>query len=110
MRRINSVLGLVAFAAAPAFANPEMTVELPGGVTMEFVWIEPGTFVMGSPDSEVGRGRSEGPQHEVTISAGFYLGKYEITQGQWEALIEHTEATRRTLAEEVQTRPWADPG
>ena len=47
MRRINSLRGVVALAAAPAFANPEMTVELPGGATMDFVWIEPGTFTMG---------------------------------------------------------------
>ena len=65
----------------------EITVELPGGATMEFVWIEPGTFTMGSPDSELGRDPDEGPQHEVTISQGFYLGKYEITQGQWEVVM-----------------------
>ena len=61
MRRINSVLGVVALAAASAFANPEMTVELPGGATMDFGWIEPGTFTMGSPSSEPGRHSAEGP-------------------------------------------------
>ena len=65
----------------------ELGVDLPGGATMEFVWIEPGTFTMGSPDSELERGLDEGPQHEVTISRGFYLGKYEITQAQWEAVM-----------------------
>ena len=60
--------------------------ELPNGATMEFVWIEPGTFLMGSPDTEQGRHNWEGPQHEVTISQGFYLGKYEITQSQWESV------------------------
>jgi formylglycine-generating enzyme required for sulfatase activity len=64
-----------------------ITVDLPGGSAMEFVWIEPGTFTMGSPDSEPGRYSAEGPQHEVTISQGFYLGKFEITQGQWEAVM-----------------------
>jgi len=61
---------------------------------MEFVWIEPGTFTMGSPSSEPGRYDHEGPQHEVTISRGFYLGKYEITQEQWEAV--------------MGTTPWSD--
>jgi formylglycine-generating enzyme required for sulfatase activity len=42
---------------------------------------------MGSPSSEPGRSSAEGPQHEVTISQGFYLGKFEITQGQWEAVM-----------------------
>ena len=54
---------------------------------MEFVWIQPGTFVMGSPDSEPGHDSDEGPQHEVTISRGFWLGKYEITQRQWESVM-----------------------
>ena len=71
------------------WANEEITVDLIGGTTMEFVWIEPGTFLMGSPESEPGRftynaagDSDEGLQHEVTISQGFYLGQYEITQGQ----------------------------
>jgi len=42
--------------------------------------IDPGTFLMGSPPSEQGRDELEGPQHQVTISKGFYLGKYEITR------------------------------
>ena len=53
---------------------------------MEFVWIEPGTFLMGSPASAPTRGEDEGPQHEVSISKGFYLGKFEITQAQWVAV------------------------
>jgi formylglycine-generating enzyme required for sulfatase activity len=54
---------------------------------MEFVWIEPGFFAMGSPESETGRAPDEGPQHQVTVTNGFYLGKFEVTQAQWEAVI-----------------------
>jgi len=68
----------------------DITVDLPGGATMEMVWIEPGTFMMGSPDTESGRGSDEGPQHEVTITKGFWLGKYEITQEQWETVMSTT--------------------
>jgi formylglycine-generating enzyme required for sulfatase activity len=64
-----------------------LTARLPGGATMEFVWIEPGTFMMGSPESEEGRSDNEGLQHKVTISRGFYLGKFEITQWQWELVM-----------------------
>jgi formylglycine-generating enzyme required for sulfatase activity len=65
--------------------TPELVAELPAGETMEFVWIEPGTFLMGSPPSEVGE--DEQPQHEVTISRGFYMGKHEITQGEWQSVM-----------------------
>ena len=67
--------------------NKTISVNLVGGATMEMVWIAPGTFLMGSPDSEPERGRNEGPQHKVTITKGFYLGKYEVTQGQWESVM-----------------------
>ena len=46
------------------------------------VFIPPGTFLMGSPRDEVGRDANEGPQTIVTISRGFWMGKYEVTQGE----------------------------
>ena len=58
----------------------EVLRRYPGSGEMEFVWIEPGTFRMGSPSSEEDCW-NEGPLHEVEISTGFYLGKYEVTQG-----------------------------
>ena len=71
------------------------TARLPLGTEMVFVWIRPGSFLMGSPPSEPRRGSDEGPQHEVTISKGFYLGQYEVTQEQWDAVL--------------GTAPWLSP-
>jgi formylglycine-generating enzyme required for sulfatase activity len=55
------------------------------------VFIPPGTFMMGSPSNEVDRepipGIVEGPQTAVTISKGFWMGKYQVTQGEYLALI-----------------------
>jgi formylglycine-generating enzyme required for sulfatase activity len=51
------------------------------------VWISPGTFTMGSPDSEPLRKPDEGPQTQVTISKGFWLGKTMVTIGQWKSVI-----------------------
>jgi formylglycine-generating enzyme required for sulfatase activity len=53
--------------------------ETPSLTPLELVWIRPGTFMMGSPDDENGRRSNESPQTVVTISYGFWLGKYEIT-------------------------------
>jgi formylglycine-generating enzyme required for sulfatase activity len=47
------------------------------------VFIPPGTFRMGSPTNEVDRFYWEGPQTAVTISRGFWMGKYEVTQGEY---------------------------
>jgi formylglycine-generating enzyme required for sulfatase activity len=49
---------------------------------MEMIWLKPGTFMMGSPETEKKRSQDEVP-HEVTLTKGFYLGKYEVTQRQW---------------------------
>ena len=53
---------------------------------IEFVAIPAGTFTMGSPAGETGRGDDE-IQHRVTIRKPFGLGKYEVTQGQWKAVM-----------------------
>ncbi|SLM32036.1 hypothetical protein MTBBW1_540015 [Desulfamplus magnetovallimortis] len=50
---------------------------------MTFVRIEPGTFMMGSPEDEWGRGSDE-PLHEVTLTQAYYIQTTEVTQGQWE--------------------------
>lgn len=51
------------------------------------VWIPPGTFRMGSPTNEVDRFENEGPQTEVSISQGCWMGRYEVTQGEYEAVM-----------------------
>lgn len=51
------------------------------------VFIPPGTFRMGSPTNEVDRTEAEGPQTAVTISRGFWMGKYEVTQGEYLAVM-----------------------
>ena len=83
---VKRILLLLVFSSG-VWANEEITIELPGGVAMEFVRVEPGTFTMGSPATELGRDPHEGPQHEVTISRGFYMGKFEVTQAQWQAVM-----------------------
>ena len=55
-------------------------VEGKNNLPQGFVWIEPGTFVMGSPRTERDRDNIEGPQTAVTISRGFWMGIHEVTQ------------------------------
>lgn len=61
-----------------------------GEVRMQFVYISPGTYMMGQLTQWPIGGMGENdawPRHEVTISKGFYLGKYEVTQAQWEGVM-----------------------
>jgi formylglycine-generating enzyme required for sulfatase activity len=65
----------------------EVTVTLPGGVPLVLVRVSAGTFLMGSPDGERGNFLGNETQHEVTLTQDYYLGKTEITQAQWEAVM-----------------------
>jgi formylglycine-generating enzyme required for sulfatase activity len=55
-------------------------------IGMKFVWIPPGTFMMGSPKEEKGRLALE-TQHEVTLTKGFYMSIYTVTQEEWQAVM-----------------------
>jgi len=69
---------------APARRAGEVAVS-PAGIHL--AWIPAGTFTMGSPESEIGRWDNEGPQRQVTISEGFWMGVHPVTQEQWEQVM-----------------------
>ena len=83
----------------------------------EMVVIPSGSFDMGSPGSEAGRGKDEGPVHRVNV-ATFALGKTEITRGQFAAFVNETSYSTGdkcwTLEEgkykERSGRNWREPG
>ncbi|MBN2490022.1 MAG: formylglycine-generating enzyme family protein [Planctomycetes bacterium] len=81
-------------------------VDLGGGVVMEFVRIEPGTFLMGSPEDEDGRYENEGPQTRVAITKPFYLGKYELTQAEWTAMMGGNPSAFQKGAYRLEQAPW----
>ncbi|NER95649.1 MAG: SUMF1/EgtB/PvdO family nonheme iron enzyme [Symploca sp. SIO1B1] len=70
------------------------TEDLGKGVSLEMVVIPAGSFQMGSPETEEERSKSESPQHQVTV-ASFCLGKYPITQGQWQAVATLPQVNRK---------------
>ena len=87
--------------AAKALGLPvERTIALPDGEKMEFVLVPAGELMMGTPEDEVKalleRNKDdvwlhefapfESPWHRVRITTPFYIGKHEVTQGQWQAL------------------------
>lgn len=79
-------------AAPGEAARPEAVHEVFGvfrdcAFCPEMVVVPPGTFTMGSPESEEFRGAVEGPQHSVTIGAPFAVGMYEVTFAEWDACV-----------------------
>ena len=95
-------LALVVPSKAPKIGD-EKTV---GGIT--FCWCLPGQFTMGSPTSEAGREDDEGPQHKVQITKGFWLGKYEVTQSQWQSVMGSNPSKSRGGHLPVEQVSWND--
>jgi formylglycine-generating enzyme required for sulfatase activity len=68
-------------------SNKKKEFDLGQGVKINMIWVEPGTFLMGSPESELERIPEREKQHEVTITKGFWLAETEFTQAQWEKIM-----------------------
>jgi formylglycine-generating enzyme required for sulfatase activity len=58
-------------------------IDLGGDITMEFVYVPGGEFMMGSPSNKKRRFYFESPQHQVKISKDFWMGVYEVTNSQY---------------------------
>jgi formylglycine-generating enzyme required for sulfatase activity len=93
-------------ASAPEPPPKTVTVDLGRGVAMEFVLIPAGSFVMGS-DEHTGEG-DESPAHRVTVSRPFYLGKTEVTQEQWTAVMGDNPSAFRGAKLPVEHVSWND--
>jgi len=87
--------------------EPTMTLDLGGDVKMEFVLIPAGKFLMGSPETEKDR-RNDETQHEVTISKPFYMGRYEVTQEQYEATTGTNPSGFKGVENPVENVSWDD--
>ena len=73
-------------ATNPPIDGREVTFLLPGGVPLVMVGVRGGSFQMGSPTSERSRSDDE-TLHTVTLTRDYYVGKYEVTQAQWQAVM-----------------------
>ena len=85
----------------------EEKVDLGKGIKLEMVLIPAGKFVMGSPGPEVGRKDNE-TQHEVILTNPFYMGKYEVTQEQWEKVMENNDSETKGAKLPVTNVSWED--
>ena len=81
--------------AAPADASGAGRVFRDCPTCPEMVAVPAGEFMMGSPESERGRNKDEGPQRKVTISKPFAVGKFEVTFAQWDACVAESGCTHK---------------
>ncbi len=75
---------------------------------MELVWIGPGTYRRGSPPEEVGRYDDEGPRQVVTVSRGFYLAAFQVTQTEYERVTGQNPARHNGPHHPVEMVSWQE--
>lgn len=79
---------IIALLPIPVLAQENIVAPLAlpdGAKPLELTWVEPGEFMMGYEEGNP----NEGPVHKVTLTQGFYLGLYEVTNAQWLALMDN---------------------
>lgn len=80
--RVGFLAAFTAVAQTPNASQPALR-----GTQMEFVAIAPGEFMMGCLPDDKDCLEDEVPRHRVRLTKGFEMGKYEVTQAQWEAVM-----------------------
>ena len=95
------------FFCAKGETSKNITIPLSDTVSLDMIWIEPGTFLMGSPEDELGRANDE-TQYEVTLTKGYWLGKFEVTQAQYEAVIGENPSRFKGADLPVEQVSWND--
>ena len=86
----------------------ELSVDLGKGIKLEMVLVPAGEFMMGSPDSDKSGRGDERPQHRVRITKPFWLGKYLVTQEQWQAVIGNNPSEFKGPKNPVDSVGWED--
>ncbi|MBO4544163.1 MAG: formylglycine-generating enzyme family protein, partial [Verrucomicrobia bacterium] len=96
----------VALAPLTKTKTKNMTIPLSEDVDLDMIWIEPGTFMMGSV-SELGSNDDE-TWHDVTLTQGYWLGKYEVTQAQYQAIMGTNPSYIKGVDLPVEQVTWYD--
>jgi formylglycine-generating enzyme required for sulfatase activity/tetratricopeptide (TPR) repeat protein len=101
-REIRALCGRTTGAKDVADRLPPLTIDLGEGVTLELVHVPPGRFTMGSEDGQP----DERPVHEVEITRGFYIGRYEVTEAQYQRVMRAAPAGSRGPEYPVAQVSW----
>ena len=77
-------------------------------VSQRLRWIEPGRFLMGSPEDEPARLKFEGPRHEVVLEKGFWLFDTVCTQDLWQAVMGENPSRFQGASRPVERVSWEE--
>jgi formylglycine-generating enzyme required for sulfatase activity len=103
MRSLLVGLILISITGSLGAAEP-LHLDLGNEVSLELVWIPPGEFLMGTDNKD----SDEWPRHLVHISPGFWMGRYEVTQAQWQQVMGKNPSAFQGSNHPVERVSWED--
>ena len=88
--------------------NNEIAIPVKNGITIDMVKVEAGTFMMGATSEMAKPYSGEKPVHQVTLTHDYYMGKYEVTQAFWQAVMGSNPSTFKGDDLPVEQVSWND--
>ena len=108
LRSLDHLSESAGLIALEPLQGEEQDFEIAAGVTMRMCWCPPGEFMMGSPQSEEGRWDDNEGQVRVVLSKGFWMGKTQVTQAQWQAVMGNNPSRLKGSNRPVTCVRWQD--
>jgi formylglycine-generating enzyme required for sulfatase activity len=84
--------------------KPTISFDLGGGIALDLVLVEASSFIMGDQTGDA----EEKPAHRVVITRPFYIGKFEVTQAQWQAVMNRNPSRFKAADGPVDSVSWED--
>jgi formylglycine-generating enzyme required for sulfatase activity len=106
-----SRIAILLFVLLPILSAAQIEQDFELGTSGEMatmIWIDPGTYWMGAQADDANLQQDEIPRHQVTISEGFWIGKYEVTQAQWTAIMGDWEFWFEDMNRPAEMISWYD--
>ncbi|MDR3056167.1 MAG: formylglycine-generating enzyme family protein [Zoogloeaceae bacterium] len=107
-RNILLALVISGFLVVSGASGAEPAQTYTNSIGMEFILIPAGSFIMGTDKNDKKAYDDEKPQHRVTLSQPFYLGKYEVTQAEWVAVMGNNPSKYKGRNNPVEMVSWDD--
>ena len=92
----------------PTTSNNTISIPVKDGISIEMVRVEAGTFTMGATPEMKTLSDSSKPAHQVTLTNDYYLGKYEVTQALWQAVMGNNPSEFKGRDLPVENVSWYD--
>ena len=89
-------------------SDDAITIPVKDGICIEMVKVEGGTFMMGATSEMKNPNSNEKPVHQVTLTNDYYMGKYEVTQALWQAVMGSNPSEYKGDNFPVETVSWND--